>query len=387
MNAAVYIQANIFPIAALVVVIYNLKRDMSYTWRKRCLAMIMRLTVAIMLCNIICWNFNGIQGATAAYVLWLCNTAYYIFMEFMAFLWFLYLYDKVTNGNGQWGLGVLLKAVPFMVCFVLLVAAPFRATIFYIDENNMYCRGRLHFVSTIVAAGYIFTACVLALRALLNTASREKRMEYWRLAMFGLFPLAGGGIQIIRYGTDLLWQLTTVALVMVYLNIQQQNVSRDGMTGLNNRRRLDEYVNSLSLEHPEREKLCYSIIDIDHFKQINDNMGHQTGDKVIRLVADALKVVYGNTRSFIARYGGDEFVVISKGFGRAEEQHYRAALEKELTSLEGHENKFNIEISMGSAFCGEDGCATMYELMELADERMYEVKKLHHGSTENIQTE
>ena len=387
MNAAVYIQANIFPIAALVVVIYNLKRDMSYTWRKRCFAMIMRLTVAIMLCNIICWNFNGIQGAAAAYVLWLCNTAYYIFMEFMAFLWFLYLYDKVTNGNGQWGLGVLLKAVPFMVCFVLLVAAPFRATIFYIDENNMYCRGQLHFVSTIVAAGYIFAACVLALRALLNTASRENRMEYWRLAMFGLFPLAGGGIQIIRYGTDLLWQLTTVALVMVYLNIQQQNVSRDGMTGLNNRRRLDEYVNSLLLEHPEREKLCYSIIDIDHFKQINDNMGHQTGDKVICLVADALKVVYGNTRSFIARYGGDEFVVISKGFGRAEEQHYRAALEKKLASLEGHENKFNIEISMGSAFCGEDGCATMYELMELADERMYEVKKLHHGSTENIQTE
>lgn len=387
MNAAVYIQANIFPIAALVVVIYNLKRDMSYTWRKRCLAMIMRLTVAIMLCNIICWNFNGIQGAAAAYVLWLCNTAYYIFMEFMAFLWFLYLYDKVTNGNGQWGLGALLKAVPFMVCFVLLVAAPFRATIFYIDENNMYCRGQLHFVSTIVAAGYIFTACMLALRALLNTASRENRMEYWRLAMFGLFPLAGGGIQIIRYGTDLLWQLTTVALVMVYLNIQQQNVSRDGMTGLNNRRRLDEYVNSLSLEHPEREKLCYSIIDIDHFKQINDNMGHQTGDKVICLVADALKVVYGNTRSFIARYGGDEFVVISKGFGGAEEQHYRAALEKKLASLEGHENKFNIEISMGSAFCGEDGCATMYELMELADERMYEVKKLHHGSTENIQTE
>lgn len=388
MNATVYIQANIFPIAALVVVIYNLKRDMSYTWRKRCLAMIMRLTVAIMLCNIICWNFNGIYGAAAAYVLWLCNTAYYIFMLFMAFLWFLYVYDKVTNGNGQWGLGVLPKAVPFMVCFVLLAAAPFKATIFYIDENNIYCRGQLHFVSTIVAAGYIFTACMLALRALFNTASRESRMEYWRLAMFGLFPLAGGGIQIIRYGTDLLWQLTTVALVMVYLNIQQQNVSRDGMTGLNNRRRLDEYVNSLSLEHPEREKLCYSIIDIDYFKQINDNMGHQTGDKVIRLVADALKVVYGNTRSFIARYGGDEFVVISKGFGRAEEQHYREALEKKLTSLEGHENmKFNIEISMGSAFCGEDGCTTIHELMELADERMYEIKKLHHGSTENIQTE
>ena len=160
------------------------------------------------------------------------------------------------------------------------------------------------------------------------------------------------------------------------------------MTGLNNRRRLDEYVNSLSSEHPGREKLCYSIIDIDNFKQINDSYGHQTGDKVICLVADALKVVYGNTRSFIARYGGDEFVIISKGFGEHEVKHYKDVLEKKLLSLEAHENmELAVEISMGSAFLGEDGCTSIRGMMELADARMYEIKKQHHGSFENILSE
>lgn len=388
MSAAVYIQADIFPIAALIVVLYNLKRDMSYTWRKRCFATIIRLTVAIMLCNIVCWKFNGVQGVTASHILWIFNTAYYVFMLFMAFLWFLYVYDNVTNGNGQWGIEVLPKAVPFIIGMVLLLAASVSAAVFYIDDNNMYCRGRLHFVSTLVAAGYIFLACVLAFSALFKAVSRENRTEYLRLVMFGLFPLVGGAIQLMVHGADLLWQFTTAALVMVYLNIQQQNVSRDGMTGLNNRRRLDEYVNSLSSEHPGREKLCYSIIDIDNFKQINDSYGHQTGDKVICLVADALKVVYGNTRSFIARYGGDEFVIISKGFGEHEVKHYKDVLEKKLLSLGAHENmELAVEISMGSAFLGEDGCTSIRGMMELADARMYEIKKQHHGSFENILSE
>lgn len=388
MSVAVYIQADIFPIAALIVVLYNLKRDMSYTWRKRCFATIIRLTIAIMLCNIVCWKFNGVQGVTASHILWTFNTAYYVFMLFMAFLWFLYVYDKVTNGNGQWGIGVLPKAVPFFIGFVLLLAAPVSAAIFYIDDNNMYCRGRLHFVSTLVAAGYIFAACVLAFAALFKAVSRESRTEYLRLVLFGLFPLVGGAVQLMVYGADLLWQLTTAALVMVYLNVQQQNVSRDGMTGLNNRRRLDEYVNSLSVEHLGREKLCYSIIDIDNFKQINDSYGHQTGDKVICLVADALKVVYGNTRSFIARYGGDEFVIISKGFGQHEVEHHKNILDRKLVALEAHEDiAITVGVSMGSAFYGDNGCATLHDMMELADARMYEIKKLHHGGFENILSE
>ena len=143
MSAGAYIQINIFPMAALLVVRSNLKRNLSYSWRNRCLATIMELTALELLVNMLAWCVNGTAGAAANRVLWIVNTVYYILMEFMALLWFLYVYDKVNNGNGQWGLGVLVKSVPALVCLALLMAVPIKPFIFYIDENNLYKRGML----------------------------------------------------------------------------------------------------------------------------------------------------------------------------------------------------------------------------------------------------
>lgn len=379
MSNIVYIQANIFPIAALLVVMNNLKRDMSFSWRRRCLGVIMRLTVCIMIFNVVCWCINGVSGEFVNALLWIGNTGYYVFMLYMAFLWNLYVYDKITNGNGQMGLSMWAKSVPLIICLVMLAAGVVRPLIFYIDSDNFYHRGPFHFISTIVAAGYIFTACVMALVGMIRTGVREEKRQYAYLMLFGVFPLVGGIFQTMLYGTDLLWPLTSAALVMVYINIQQQNVSRDSMTGLNNRRRLDQYIDALAKEHIGKEPLCYSIMDIDYFKEINDNFGHQTGDEVLRLVADVLKKVYGNTRSFIARYGGDEFVVISRGFDEEQFEHYRRRLEKmigeiDCDELEGRQ----LQISMGCAYYGEANCRGIKDMMELADMRMYEVKQKHH---------
>lgn len=381
MNSAVYIEANIFPIAALLVILNNLRRDMSFSWRRHCLEVIMKLTICIMLFNVIGWYFDGRQGDAVNVVLWITDTAYYVFMLYMAFLWFLYVYDKIKNGNGQMGASIIPKAVPLIICLVLLAAGVVKPLIFYIDGDNLYQRGPLHFVSTLVAAGYIFGACLMALVGMRRAVEREARVQYGLLVLFGVFPLIGGVLQSLMYGLDLLWPLTTAALAMVYINIQQQNVSRDGMTGLNNRRRLDQYVDALSREHLGREPLCYSIMDIDCFKEINDTLGHQMGDNVLCLVADALKKVYGNTRSFIARYGGDEFVVISRGFDNEQAQNYRIKLEKMIGAIdcEGLEGR-TLTISMGCAFYGESGISRVRDMMELADERMYEVKKEHHRS-------
>lgn len=379
MNSAVYIEANIFPIAALLVIMNNLKRDMSFSWRRHCLEVIMRLTVCIMVFNVAGWCLNGVEGDAANVALWIVNTAYYVFMLYMSFLWFLYVYDKVKNGNGQMGASVIPKAIPLIASFVMLAIGIVKPLIFYIDDNNFYQRAPLHFVSTAVAAGYILGACIIAFIGMHKSVERELRVQYGLLALFGIFPLIGGVVQSFIYGLDLLWPLTTAALVMVYINVQQQNVSRDGMTGLNNRRRLDQYVDALSREHLGKEPLCYSIMDIDYFKEINDSLGHQTGDRVLCMVADALKKVYGNTRSFIARYGGDEFVVISRGFDRAQSEHYCKKLQKMLEQMEcGELEGRKLTISVGSAFYGESGCSEVRDMMELADERMYRIKQKHH---------
>ncbi len=91
----------------------------------------------------------------------------------------------------------------------------------------------------------------------------------------------------------------------------QRLASLDGLTGVANRRRFDEYLDA-EWQHLAREKLPLSLIlcDIDFFKKYNDTYGHQAGDACLRRVADALRFCARRSVDFVARYGGEEFAVI-----------------------------------------------------------------------------
>ena len=100
------------------------------------------------------------------------------------------------------------------------------------------------------------------------------------------------------------------------LGENERLATRDSLTGLANRRLFDE---SLQREVARSQRLATPlsllVLDVDHFKQVNDTYGHQTGDAVLREVADAL---VANTKNYdvAARYGGDEFVVLLPGCSR-----------------------------------------------------------------------
>lgn len=87
------------------------------------------------------------------------------------------------------------------------------------------------------------------------------------------------------------------------------NANSDALTGLPNRRALDVRMAQACLDaRAKRTPLSVAICDIDHFKLVNDVHGHQVGDEVIKLVANALGV--GGGDAFVSRYGGEEFVVL-----------------------------------------------------------------------------
>lgn len=91
----------------------------------------------------------------------------------------------------------------------------------------------------------------------------------------------------------------------------QRLAALDGLTGVANRRRFDEYLDA-EWWHLAREKLPLSLIlgDIDFFKRYNDTYGHQAGDACLRRVADALRFCARRSVDLVARYGGEEFAVI-----------------------------------------------------------------------------
>lgn len=87
----------------------------------------------------------------------------------------------------------------------------------------------------------------------------------------------------------------------------------DQLTGLPNRRAFeDQFRRYCDLARAQRQPLCLAFCDIDNFKQVNDRHGHETGDRVLRVVADVLGSL-SKSGSFVSRHGGEEFVLLFSG--------------------------------------------------------------------------
>lgn len=99
---------------------------------------------------------------------------------------------------------------------------------------------------------------------------------------------------------------------MLRSNLHHAEVTgmRDGLTGVWNRRAFDTMADQQVAQSPLRNRaLSLAMVDIDHFKQVNDKFGHQVGDEVLKLVANTLQRNLKG-RDFVARYGGEEFAII-----------------------------------------------------------------------------
>jgi diguanylate cyclase len=157
----------------------------------------------------------------------------------------------------------------------------------------------------------------------------------------------------------------------------REDALADGLTGLVNRRGFDLTLNELITERqPEDLGPSLLIVDIDHFKRVNDTYGHLFGDKVIRAVAHVLKDnVKGKDTA--ARYGGEEFVVLLPetplGGARFVAEKIRAMVERcQIRRSDNKEVVANVTVSLGVSCY--DGKETLAEFVARADEALYRSK-------------
>ncbi len=156
----------------------------------------------------------------------------------------------------------------------------------------------------------------------------------------------------------------------------REQAIRDGLTGLYNRRYLNE-TSERELSHAERDNYPISImmIDIDYFKRLNDTHGHQAGDDVLKALSSLLH--NGIRQSDIAcRYGGEEFIILMPEVGRADAIRRADALRKEFSSQQVYYQKeaLSATISIGIATYPENG-TTMDEVIKAADSALYAAKQ------------
>lgn len=175
-------------------------------------------------------------------------------------------------------------------------------------------------------------------------------------------------------------QLMTQSEELRRMNEEFRKLSvTDPLTSLNNRRRFEELMKTemeMSLRHGDVNSIL--VIDIDHFKKINDQYGHPGGDAVLRQVANNLKSNLRKT-DILCRVGGEEFVALCK---RADKQAAMAVGEKMRRDIESKPPRFgdqliNVTISVGIATTNELNVSQgADELYRQADASVYKSKEL-----------
>ncbi len=157
----------------------------------------------------------------------------------------------------------------------------------------------------------------------------------------------------------------------------------DGLTGLYNRRFLREALPPLQAWALRREQpLCLLMLDLDHFKQVNDRHGHIVGDQTLRAVAEALR---GHSRrsDLVARYGGEEFAVLCPDTdvetGRQVAERLRTEIARLGPDQLGHAGPQTISIGLAVQHAEE---LAAEQLIEHADLALYRAKRGGRNRTE-----
>jgi diguanylate cyclase (GGDEF)-like protein len=269
-------------------------------------------------------------------------------------------------------LQVKLRIPIYLQVFALLfsfVVAPD----FWLDDK-LEPRDLYYVILSALPMFYWVTATVRGLLRTRTMLNRANLGTYLIVASYTPGVLVAGGAQILfALTTPFFCFWCTAIILFAYLHLQNQLISTDSLTMLNNRNRLHHY-----LHQPREEKESFVfMVDVDHFKQINDTYGHAEGDRALVLVSQALKKACErlNSLMFLCRYGGDEFLVIAQTkapndvVAKIRECLQEEAAKQDLSC------SYTIEASIG--FARWDGRADSFkESLEEADKKMYEDKRL-----------
>ena len=191
-----------------------------------------------------------------------------------------------------------------------------------------------------------FSYLLYGILGLVMHSKNVSKRKFIYLMSFAIFPVVGGVLQAFLYGVSILWNCVALSVFVVYLNIQSKEINQDYLTETSSRRNLDEYLAGKIKNFSKDTPFSVIMIDIDDFKLINDLHGHKMGDSVLINFAEILKKST-RTKDLIARYGGDEFVIV---LDVGDENEIKNVIERIERNIEEYNTEKKMGIALGFSY-------------------------------------
>lgn len=275
----------------------------------------------------------------------------------------------------------IIFGIPIVACMLLTITTPATNLMFFFDSARSYHRGTLY---PLLAATSLFPILASVICVLLN--GKRVSRKYEKMLLFVPIVIIGVSfIQIFFYGVTLIWSGITLTLLFAFMNLQKDQVYLDHLTGVFNRRQMDIFLSDrIRLAKDGRTFSCV-MLDIDHFKMVNDRLGHVAGDEALK---DASNILKSSIRKsdFLARYGGDEFLIVAD-IGESE------ALQSLVDRINQNSEEFNnsmqrpyqISFSTGQAIYQPQSGWNEDQLIAHVDKLMYQSRyAANRADTESL---
>jgi diguanylate cyclase (GGDEF)-like protein len=281
---------------------------------------------------------------------------------------------KVFGPVAIWILGYALVNV-LLVSANLVIHAWLRSDtglfeFFTAGEGTGYIRGAWF-------SPYMVFLClplVYAIFFLLRHVSRMDRRERFPLLFFPVPAIAGSVLQLAWQGMNYIWPGACISLLILYVQMRMRELNEDYLTTAFNRRYLDWYLESRINSWSPSRGFAGLMIDMDDFKGINDRLGHAAGDRALVVAVEVVRRALRHM-DVIARFAGDEFVVVLEMGDRTDYQSVIARIYREI----GKENREGscacpLSLSIGGAVYSPVHHRDAQAFLRAMDQDMYREK-------------
>lgn len=257
-----------------------------------------------------------------------------------------------------------------LISIVLLVINIFYPLVFSVSDGR-YQRGFAYIIFLLFAAFYILDSLYLYVKRVKKNGS----LKLFPVHIFLIPVILGVVIQAFFVEIAITWTSIAISVAGIMTALKNEIIFTDCLTGLYNRMYL-EFIHKRACN----KKDCWVsgiMIDLNGFKQINDNYGHAEGDLALCIVADLLRKSFSEY-GVVTRYAGDEFVImLNTTDDQLIQKIIKSAKKNFVTENEKSDKPYQLSASMGYAITNLSN-ETIDDFMNRIDEQMYQDKMKYY---------